>query len=76
MSAKFSAKFSAKWIKSRRAFGWAQRAQLMELKGYSPPQELEKAREAGYFSSILIKVRCPQNSSRPAVPLDGPEGPN
>ena len=43
---------SAKWIKSRRAFGWAQRAQLMDPKGYSPPQELEKARKAGYFSSV------------------------
>ena len=37
-----------------RAFGWARRAQLIKPKGYSPPQDLEKAREAVYFSSIYI----------------------
>ena len=53
---------SAKWIKSRRAYGWARRAQVMEPKGYSPPQELEKACEAGYFSSVNKNANFPKET--------------
>ena len=51
ISAKFSEKNSAKRIKSCRAFGWAQRAPMISL-----PQELEKASEAGYFSSLIYSL--------------------
>ena len=47
----------AKWIKSCRAFRWARRAPTAGAKGYSLPQELEKACEAGYFSSRLIRMK-------------------
>ena len=53
---------SAKWIKSRRA-------QLMEPKGYSPPQELEKAREAGYFSTLVNKNIRPNDEKIRSIRL-------
>ena len=55
-SPKKNGKFTAIWIKSRRAFGWARSALTNEAEGYSLPQELEKAREADYFTSITYYI--------------------
>ena len=46
---------SAKIYKGPQGLWTGSKGLIDRAEGQSPPQELEKGREAGYFSSVMIK---------------------